>query len=98
MKFKMEVGLLSLALVLFAISAFCYSYQTGSTNFSLNFASYPYQGYALAFVSFGSILIVTASVSFSKRGKNLLTDDLESLAENKSYQQPNHIAAKQRYN
>jgi hypothetical protein len=84
MKFKTEVCLLALALVLFVISAFCYSYQTGGSNFSLNWASYPYQGYALAFVSFGSVLTVTASVSYSKRGKNMLHEDFDFSAEDKS--------------
>ena len=84
MKFKTEVGLLSLAIVLFVISAFFYSYQTGGSNFNLNWASYPYQGYALAFVSFGLVLTVTASVSYSKRGKNIFSEDFDFSAENKS--------------
>jgi hypothetical protein len=84
MKFKTEVFLLSLALILFAVSAFFYSYQTGGSNFSLNWASYPYQGYALAFVSLGSVLTVTASVSYSKRGKNMLHEDFDYSAEDKS--------------
>jgi len=84
MKFKTEVCLLSLALLLFAISAFFYSYQTGNSNFSLNWASYPYQGYALAFVSFGFVLMVTASFSYSKRGKNMFNETLDFLSEDKS--------------
>jgi hypothetical protein len=84
MKFKKEVCLLSMALILFSVSAFFYSYQTGSSNFSLNWASYPYQGYALAFVSFGSVLMVTASVSFSKRGKNMFSEDFDFSSEDKS--------------
>ncbi|MGA3060928.1 MAG: hypothetical protein ABSD92_11230 [Candidatus Bathyarchaeia archaeon] len=83
MKFKTEVCLLSLALLLFAISAFFYSYQTGNSNFSLNW-SYPYQGYALALVSFGSVLMVTASVSFLKRGKNMFSEDFDFSAKEKS--------------
>ena len=84
MKFKTEVGLLSLAIVLFVISAFFYSYQTGGSNFNLNWAAYPYQGYALAFVSFGLLLTVTASVSYAKRGKNMFIEDFDFLSENKS--------------
>ena len=84
MKFKTEVGLLSLAIVLFVISAFFYSYQTGGSNFNLNWAAYPYQGYALAFVSFGLVLTVTASVSYSKRGKNMFIEDFDFSSENKS--------------
>jgi len=84
MKFKREIGLLSLALVLFVVSAFFYSYQTGGSNFNLNWASYPYQGYALAFVSFGLVLTVTATVSYSKRGKNMFNEAFDFSAENKS--------------
>jgi hypothetical protein len=56
---------------LFVVSAFFFSYQTGSATFNLNW-SYPYRGYALAFVGFGSVLMVTASVSYSKRSKSIL--------------------------
>ena len=84
MKFKTEVCLLSLALVLFVVSAFFYSYQTGGSNFGLNWASYPYQGYALAFVSFGLVLTVAASVSYSKRGKNLFNETFDFSSEDKS--------------
>ncbi len=84
MKFKTEVCLLSLALVLFVIGAFFYSYQTGGSNFNLNWASYPYQGYALALVSFGLVLMVTASVSYSKHGKNIFNEDFDFSAEDKS--------------
>ena len=84
MKFKTEVCLLSLAIVLFAISAFFYSYQTNGGNFNLSWASYPYQGYALAFVGFGSLLMVTASVSYSKRGKNMFNETFDFSSEDKS--------------
>ena len=76
-KFKREIGLLSLALVLFVVSAFFYSYQTGGSNFNLYWASYPYQGYGLAFVSFGLVLTVTATVSYSKRGKNMFNETFD---------------------
>ena len=77
MRFKREIGLLSLAIVLFVISAFFYSYQAGGSNFSLKLASYPYQGYGLVFVSFGLALTVTATVSFSKRGKNIFNEGFD---------------------
>ena len=80
MKFKTEVGLLSLALILFVIAAFFYSYQTGGSNFSL---AYPYQGYAFALVSFGLVFMVTASVSYTKRGKNWFNEDFDFSAEDK---------------
>jgi hypothetical protein len=72
LKFKMEVCLLALAITLFVVSSFFYLYQTGSSDLTLSMASYPYRGYALAFVGFGSALMVAASISYMKRSKNLL--------------------------
>jgi len=69
--FKTEVCLLALAITLFMVSAFFFSYQSGSATY-LYLASYPYRTYALAFVGFGSLLMVTASISYSKRSKNIL--------------------------
>jgi hypothetical protein len=74
MEFKREISLLSLALVLFVVGAFFYSYQTGGSSFILNWASYPYQGYAFALVSFGLVLTVVASVSYSKHGESMFKD------------------------
>jgi len=72
LKFKAEMCLLVMAIVLFAVSAFFYSYQPASEelSFSAGF-SYPYRLYAITFVGFGSILTLAASVSYSKRSKNL---------------------------
>lgn len=64
-KFKAEIFLLLVAITLFVVSALFFSYQ-GQT-FGLD---YPYRGYALSFVGFGSVLMVTASVLYSKRSKN----------------------------
>jgi hypothetical protein len=71
MNFKTEVCLLTLAVTLFVISAFFFSYQTENPTF-LNLANYPYRVYALAFVGFGSLLTLTASISYSKRSKNIM--------------------------
>jgi len=84
LKFKTEVCLLSLALSLFVVSAFFYSYQTGSTNVMLNWGSYPYQGYSLALVAFGSVLTLVAFVSYSKRGKSIYIDTFDFSCEDKS--------------
>ncbi len=72
MKFKAEVCLLLVALVLFVMSAFFYSYQAVSEGltFGASLGSYPYRGYALTFVGFGSALMFVASISYSKRSKN----------------------------
>jgi hypothetical protein len=64
----MEVCLLALAIALFVASAFFYGYQAGTG--SVNFPTYPYQGYGLTFLGFGSVLMITASVSYTKRSKN----------------------------
>ncbi len=73
MKFKAEMCLLVMAIALFAISAFFYSYHPTSEELSFSTSiSYPYRLYAIAFVGFGSILTLAASVSYSKRSKNLV--------------------------
>jgi hypothetical protein len=50
-----------------------YSYtnqpQTETLAASAALPNYPYQGYAFSFVGFGSLLMVTASLSFLKRSK-----------------------------
>ncbi len=70
MKFKAEICMLIAAMILFAVSAFLYSYETlrEGLTFAASF-EYPYQGHALSLVGFGSFLMVTASVSFMKRSK-----------------------------
>jgi len=67
------MGLLVMAIVLFAVSAFFYSYPVGSEGLTLasSTSSYPYRMYAITFVGFGSVLMLTASISYSKRSKNL---------------------------
>jgi hypothetical protein len=62
-KFKAEIFLLLIAIVLFALSAFFYSYE------GIALFDYPYRPYAISFVGFGSVLMVTASISYSKRSK-----------------------------
>ncbi|MEM3000016.1 MAG: hypothetical protein QXX34_05790 [Candidatus Bathyarchaeia archaeon] len=73
MKFKTEMCMLVLALVLFCVSAFLYSYPASNRELAASAAlgSYPYRSYALTFVGFGSLLTLAASVSFSKRSRNL---------------------------
>jgi len=62
-----------MAIMLFAISAFFYSYQAASEGVALSasLGNYPYRLIALTFVGFGSTLTLIASVSYSKRSKNL---------------------------
>ncbi len=71
MKFKGEIFMLLTAIALFASSAFLYSATT--TVQALATASapdFPYQGYAFSLLGFGSVLMVTASLSFLKRSKS----------------------------
>ena len=72
-KFKAEMCLLSMAIALFVVSAFFYSYQAVSEGltFSGGLGSHPYRIVALTFVGFGSALTLVASISYSKRSKNL---------------------------
>jgi hypothetical protein len=62
-----------MAIALFAVSAFFYSYQQVSEGLSLSAAlgNYPYRAYGIMFVGFGSVLTLAASISYSKRSKNL---------------------------
>jgi hypothetical protein len=73
LKFKTEVSLLLIAITLFSVAMFFYSYQNAVSDkvaLSLSLA-YPYRGMALAFVGFGSVSMVTASLSYSKRSKKI---------------------------
>jgi len=67
------MGLLVMAIALFVVSVFFYSYQPTSEGLylSASLGSYPYRVYAIMFVGFGSVLMLAASVSYSKRNKNL---------------------------
>jgi hypothetical protein len=75
-KFKAEMCLLLMAIMLFVVSAFFYSYQVTSEGVALSasLGSYPYRAIALTFVGFGSALTLIASISYSKRSKNLGND------------------------
>ncbi len=75
MKFKAEVTLLIFAIALFAVATFFYSYQASSSAESFTVSQsliYPYRTVALAFVGVGSVSMVAASVSYSKKTKELI--------------------------
>ena len=61
------------ALALFTLSAIFYSYNVAvPSNLEISgFNMYPYSGFAIALVGFGSFFLVIASLSFSRRSKNL---------------------------
>jgi hypothetical protein len=72
LKFKTEVSLLLAAITLFSVAMFFFSYQNGAGDNAALSLAYPYRGMALAFVGFGSVSMVTASISYSKRSKEML--------------------------
>ncbi len=67
--FKIEIFLLLMSIVLFTLSAFCFSYAIGNTAFIDALEPYPYRSYAIPFVGFGGGLMAVASLSYSKRSK-----------------------------
>ncbi|HLE75472.1 MAG TPA: hypothetical protein VI864_05445 [Candidatus Bathyarchaeia archaeon] len=70
MRFKTEIFLLLVAIVLFTASAFLYSYEAISKGLSFALELYPYRDLAISFVGFGSALMIAASISYSERSKN----------------------------
>ncbi len=62
MKFKTEIFLLLAAIAFFIASTIIYSFSGPTLGFS-------YQSYAMTLVGCGSVLMVTASISYSKRSK-----------------------------
>jgi hypothetical protein len=70
-KFKTELIMLLTSIVLFALSAFCFSYATGGVSYALSL-TYPLRAYALLIVGFGGALMTAASISYSKRSKAYL--------------------------
>ena len=71
MKFKAEMVLLLAAIGMFVFSAFLYTFQPASESLTFRvIADFPYRIQALISVVFGSVLMIIASVSYSKRSKN----------------------------
>jgi|WetSurMetagenome_2_1015567.scaffolds.fasta_scaffold483197_2 hypothetical protein len=76
MKFKAEVMLLVVAITLFATAVIFYSYQNAGIEATYLAQSsdlaFPYRTVALLFVGVGSVSMVTASVSYSKKIKEII--------------------------
>jgi uncharacterized protein (UPF0333 family) len=75
LQFKKEVSLLILALALFAVGTFLYTYQISSGETTLMSQSLvnPFRGVAIAFIGIGSASMVVASISYSKKTKNMVS-------------------------
>jgi hypothetical protein len=69
LKFKTEISLLLTSIVLFTVSAFCFSYATGNGFAYALSPPYPLRTFAIPFVGFGGALMTVASISYSKRSK-----------------------------
>ncbi len=75
MKFKVEAALLVMAITLFAVAVFFYSYQSTTADgasLSLSLDAIPYRSLAFLCVGVGSVSMVTASISYSKKTKELI--------------------------
>jgi hypothetical protein len=74
MKFKIEVSLLAISIALFAVAVYFYSYHSSISESILlsQSGSFPYRGLALLFVGVGSVSMVTASISYSKKTRELM--------------------------
>ena len=64
LRFKTEISLLLLAIILYILSAFCYSYEAKGM---LPVINYPYRDYALPLAIIASVLLVIAAILYSKR-------------------------------
>ncbi len=65
------MALLAFSIALFAVAMFCYSYSNASSVEAFGVA-FPYRGVALLFVGVGSVSMVTASISYSKKTKEII--------------------------
>jgi hypothetical protein len=69
LKFKVEIFLLLLAIIFFVVSSFFYFYEPASGELAFALGHSAYRDCAISFVGFGSILMVAATISYSKRSK-----------------------------
>jgi cell division protein FtsX len=73
LKFKIEAALLVVAIALFAVAVMFYSYQSSvAEDLVLSQNAFPYRGVAFLFLGVGSVSMVTASISYSKKTKGAI--------------------------
>jgi len=66
LKFKTEIFLLLLAIIIYIVSAFCYSYEAPWED-NLPVLNYPYRDFAIPLAGVASVLLVIAAILYSKR-------------------------------
>jgi len=66
LKFKTEIFLLLLAIILYIVSAFCYSYEA-SWEGNIPVLNYPHRDFAIPLAGVASALLVIAAILYSKR-------------------------------
>lgn len=66
LKFKTEIFLLLLAIIIYIVSAFCYSYEAPWED-NLPVLNYPYRDFAIPLAGVASALLVIAAILYSKR-------------------------------
>jgi hypothetical protein len=71
LQFKKEVALLLLAISLFTVGTFFYTYQAADVTSLAAGIIYPYRSLALAFVGIGFASMVVASISYQRKTKNV---------------------------
>ncbi len=65
LKFKTEIFMFLSAIILYVVSAFCYSYEAPQEDM-LPVINYPYQDYAIPLAGVASVLLVIAAILYSK--------------------------------
>jgi len=66
LKFKAEIVLLILAIILYLASAYCYFYEARQEGW-LPYINYPYKEYAIPLVVVASVFVIIAAILYSKR-------------------------------
>ena len=90
MKFKIEVALL-VAITLFAVAVFFYSYQTGVGDVLLELKlAFPYRGVALRLLASAQFLWLQL-LSLTLNEPKTLSNNSFFSAQNKAHQQPNKV-------
>jgi hypothetical protein len=66
LKFKTEIALFLLAILLYIISVFCYYYEA-SWEGNIPVLNYPHRDFAIPLAAVASALLVVAAILYSKR-------------------------------